>query len=526
MKIVSFVRKKSIIAVVTIVSLLLIINAVLVYHNKNIIVRNTAIIHKSDEISALVDQLLSVMLHNLEMGIRGYGVTKDVDILSPALDAINVKNKRFDAIKIALDSQQYDTAPLEELRNAYSDYMDFVLEMKKMIDLDSTQRVKEMMKEDRGLQVFLKWWDVGRKIQTYERTVKAQANSDYKSAVNNNLYLQAFILLIGLPTLGFVAYKLQSDERQRQSLLMKLDENNRRYIFNPGTTAAATDAEQVIGSSIVNLQQASEFIENISEGNYTTEWEGLSDANAALNETSLAGRLTNMRAQLEQMKREEERRLWSNEGLTRFSEIVRNHQSNLAQLTNEVIRFLTHYIGAQQGGLFVLREDGAGSYLELAACYAFDKKKFVERRIDIGVGLIGQAYLEGETTLLTKLPQGYTYITSGMGEATPGCLVIVPMKHNGKIEAIIEIASLVKLDDYRISFLEKAGEFVASALQGVRTTEKMQELLLASQRQAEEMRSTEEELRQNLEELQATQEAMVRKQEELNRMREADIQAN
>jgi CHASE3 domain sensor protein len=508
------------VVVVAIVSLLLITNAVLIFHNRNIMKRNAAIIHKSDEISLGVNALIGELLHNLEMGIRGYGVTKDPNLLSPALDAINVVDKRFDKIKVALDSQQYDVVPLEGLRGAFHDYMDFVMEMKKVAELDSMQQFRAMMREDRGLQVFLKWVDTGIKIMDYEKIVKAQANSEYQSAVNNNLYLQAFTLLIGLPTLGFVIYKIQTDDRQRQALLLKLEENNRRYIFNPGTAVEATDQERVIEDSIVNLQQASEFIENITDGKYTAEWTGLNDANESLNKTSLAGRLTNMRAQLAQMKRDEERRLWTNEGLTRFSEIVRNHQSNLAELTNQVMRFLTNYMGAQQGGLFVLREEGGSSYLELSACYAFDKKKFIERRIEIGVGLVGQVYLEGETTLLTKLPQGYTYITSGMGEATPGCLVIVPMKYNNNTEAIIEIASLVKLEDYKISFLEKAGEFVASALQGVRTTEKMQELLLTSQRQAEEMRATEEELRQNLEELQATQEAMIRKQEELDRVRE------
>jgi CHASE3 domain sensor protein len=523
MKIVSFIRKKSIVFLVTVVTLLLVINAVLVYHNKNIIVRNNAVIHESDQISYQVNQLLAELLHNLEMGIRGYGVTKDVNLLSPALDAINVGDDRFDDIKIALDSQQYDVTELENLRKTYHDYMDFVLEMKKMVELDSMQRFKEMMKEDRGLQVFLKWLDTGSKIIDHEKSLKAGANIEYQSAVNSNLYLQVFILLIGLPTLGYVIYRIQSDDRQRLLLLAKLEENNRRYIFNPGTTMEATDQERVIENSIANLQQASEFIENIAEGKYTAEWTGLNDANAVLNKTSLAGRLTNMRAQLEQMKRDEERRLWNNEGLTRFSEILRNHQSKSTDLANEVIRFLTQYLGAQQGGLFVLREEVAGSYLELSACYAFAKKKFVERRIDIGVGLIGQTYLEGETTLLTKLPQGYTYITSGMGEATPGSLVIVPMKYNNKTEAIIEIASLEKFQDFQIAFLEKAGEFVAAALQGVRTTEKMQELLATSQRQAEEMRATEEELRQNLEELQATQEAMIRKQEELDRMRVGEV---
>ena len=518
MKLLSFARKKSIVAIIVVVSLLLIVNAVLIYHNKNIIIKNAAIIHNSEKISSQVDQLVVVLLHNLEMGIRGYGVTKDANILSPALEAVQQVDPRFDTLKVALDSQRYDVAQLEVLHKAFHDYADFVMEMKKTADLDSMKTFKEMMKEDRGLQVFLKWIDIGIKISDYEKVLKAEANIEYRSAINNNLYLQIFILLIGLPTLGYVVYKIQSDEQQRLLLLKELEENNRKYIFNSGTPLVFNDPKHVIKNSIVNLQQASEFIENISEGNYTAEWTGLNNDNEALNETSLAGLLTNMREQLKQMKREEERRLWTNEGLTRFSEIVRNHQSKLTELSNEVIRFLTQYLGAQQGGLFVLREEESGSFLELTAAYAFDRKKFIERRIEIGVGLIGQTYLEGETTLLTKLPQGYTYITSGMGEATPGCLVIVPMKYNDKIEAIIELASLEKFEDHHISFLEKAGEFVASALQSVRTTEKMHQLLLTSQRQAEEMRATEEELRQNLEELQATQEAMIRKQEELDSM--------
>jgi transcriptional regulator with GAF, ATPase, and Fis domain len=239
---------------------------------------------------------------------------------------------------------------------------------------------------------------------------------------------------------------------------------------------------------------------------------------------NLAGRLTRMRDQLKQMKNEEERRQWSNEGLTLFSETVRNHQQNLTELSLEVVRFLTKYMNAQQGGLFVLREEEGESYLELAACYAFDRKKYIEKRVDIGVGLIGQAYLEEQTSLLTKIPQGYTYITSGMGEATPECLLIVPMKYNERTEAIIELASLEKFEDHQVAFIEKAGEFVASALQSVRTTEKMQKLLAASQQQAEEMRSTEEEMRQNFEELQATQEEMMRKQNEIDRIREEEAE--
>lgn len=518
----TFIRKNSIVIAVGVILVLLIMNSMLTYRNKAIIVKTDVAMNESEEIRSQMGQLVSELLHSLDLGVRAYGVTKSDSLFGPANDAIKFMDDRFDNIKEKLEAQHYDTAPLGELRNTYHGYADFILQMKHEASIDSMHTFQKMLKQDEGAKVFMRWVDVGMKIFAFEDELKAVAKSEYESAVNNNLYLQLFTLLVGVPTLGYVIYKIRNDERERFSLLTELDENNRKYIFNPGTSLTLSDPKQIIHSSIVNFQQASTFIENIAAGKYTAEWSGLNQDNETLNETNLAGRLSNMRDQLQQMKREEERRLWTNEGLTKFSETVRNHQSNLVELSNEVIRFITQYLGAQQGGLFILRQDETTSYLELAACYAYDRKKFIERRIEIGVGLIGQTYLEGQTTMLTKLPQGYTYITSGMGEATPGCVVIVPMKYNNQIEAIIEIASLEKFDDYRIAFLEKAGEFVASALQSARTTEKMQELLTTSQRQTEEMRATEEEMRQNFEELQATQEEMLRKQQEMDRIQEEE----
>lgn len=513
------------VAIITIV-LLLVTNVVLILQYKATLVENTAIKQKAEEIKYMSGQLIDYVLHNMDLGIRAYGATKNKDMLAPSMTAIEKIDEVFDKLEGGLQeqAQPYDVTGLKELRKTYIEYGKFIHEMARMIELDSMNTFRAMMSEDRGLKVFMHWNDVGVKISIHEDVINGQAEESYQAAINNNIYLQFFILIVSLPTLGFVIYKIRKDNRERFSLLTELEENNRKYVFNPGTSSYSNDQKQLIEHSIKNLQQASEFIENISEGRYDTTWTELSDANKALNEMNLAGRLTRMRDQLKQMKKEEERRLWSNEGITLFSETVRNHQKNLTELSLEVVRFLTKYMNAQQGGLFVLKEDESESYLQLAACYAFDRKKYIEKKIEIGVGLIGQAYLEGQTTLITKIPQGYTYITSGMGEATPACLLIVPMKYNERTEAIIELASLEKFEDYQVAFIEKAGEFVASALQSVRTTEKMQNLLDASQHQAEEMRSTEEEMRQNLEELQATQEEMVRKQKEIDRIREEEAE--
>jgi putative methionine-R-sulfoxide reductase with GAF domain/CHASE3 domain sensor protein len=523
-KLKDFLTRNAITVAIIMIVLLLATNVVLILQYKNTLVKNNATKQQAENIKTMSSQLIDYLLHNIDLGIRAYGATKNKELLSPSTTAIEKIDESFDKLERHLQAQSYEISGLKELRETYAEYGRYVNEMAHMVDLDSMDTFRKMMSEDRGMKVFMHWNDVGVKINIHEDLVKWQAEESYQAAINNNIYLQFFILIVSLPTLGFVIFKIRKDNSERFSLLKELEENNRKYVFNPGTSTYSNDQKQLIEHSIRNLQQASEFIESISEGRYDTTWTELSDANKALNEMNLAGRLTRMRDQLKQMKKEEERRLWSNEGITLFSETVRNHQKNLAELSLEVVRFLTKYMDAQQAGLFVLKEDEKEPYLELAACYAFDRKKYIEKKIEIGVGLIGQTYLEEQTSLLTKVPQGYTYITSGMGEATPECLLIVPMKYNGRTEAIIELASLEKFEDYQVAFIEKAGEFVASALQGVRTTEKMRNLLGASQRQAEEMRSTEEEMRQNLEELQATQEEMVRKQKEIDRIREEETE--
>jgi GAF domain-containing protein len=189
-------------------------------------------------------------------------------------------------------------------------------------------------------------------------------------------------------------------------------------------------------------------------------------------------------------------------------------------LTFNALTYLVKYTGSQQGSIFVVQDDGNGEpYLQLNACYAFEKRKFIEKRVSIGEGLIGQTYLEGTSLLLKTVPANYISITSGLGHATPSCVLIVPLKHNEEVQAMLELASFEEYKPYQVSFLEKAGEFIASAISTAQQTEKNKILMDQMQSQTEQMRAQEEELRQNLEELEATQEAMRRKGVDEERMR-------
>ena len=243
----------------------------------------------------------------------------------------------------------------------------------------------------------------------------------------------------------------------------------------------------------------------------------MTSENIKMNASTLAGNLINLRDRLKNVKKEDEQRNWANEGVAQFSEIVRAHQQNAEELAIRCIGFLTKYIQAQQGSLYIVDQSDNEICLKLAGCFAFDKRKFVEKTIAIGDGMVGQAYLEGDPIILKQVPQGYTHITSGLGGATPSSVVIVPLKADSLVVAVVEVATFHALRDYQISFLQRAGEFLASAIISTANTTKMKRMLEESETREQEMRQREEELRQNMEELQATQEELARRQKEYDR---------
>ncbi|MFN3316332.1 MAG: GAF domain-containing protein, partial [Raineya sp.] len=216
-----------------------------------------------------------------------------------------------------------------------------------------------------------------------------------------------------------------------------------------------------------NLKKTSEFAKNIGEGKFEYPYQVRSQKDV------LGFALLGMRENLLKVAEEDRKRNWANEGFNLFVNILRSNYDNLNELSYNIISNLVKYLKANQGGLFVTVEDNKNNvFLELKAAFAYDRRKYEEARIEIGQGLVGQAVLEKDILHLDKLPEDYIQIASGLGDAPPRHLLIVPLLDNNEAYGAIEIASFKNFEDYEIAFVEKLSENIASTLASVKNAEK------------------------------------------------------
>jgi methyl-accepting chemotaxis protein len=262
------------------------------------------------------------------------------------------------------------------------------------------------------------------------------------------------------------------------------------------------------------VKLAANFVQGIERGELDVKFDHEDEQSLKSNDL-LLGSLLNMRDQLKKFNSKESERKWVTEGFAKFVDILKSNTDS-QELYDSIIVTLIKYLGANQGGLFIINDEAENNpFIELVAYYAYERKKYMEKRIAFGEGLIGQCVLEQETIYLTKVPQGYVEITSGLGHATPSSVILVPLKVNDVVHGVVEVASFVEIPGYQREFLEKVSENIASAIAGNKVKVKTDKLLSESREQSQRLLEQEEEMRQNVEELHATQEQMVRQEKEL-----------
>jgi len=268
------------------------------------------------------------------------------------------------------------------------------------------------------------------------------------------------------------------------------------------------DIHVTINTIIQNQSNLASFAERIGDGNYQVHYEKLGDND------KIGIALLGMCDKLQKVNAEEKRRNWANEGFAKFSEILRN-ESNEKSLSDKLLVALIKYINANQGTIYLKYGEEEKYFLKLISSYAWDRMKYEDKEIEMGEGLIGQAAAEREHVYLTDIPENFIRITSGLGEALPSSVLIMPLCNNTDILGVMEFAFFRNLEKYEIDFLEKIATSIATTLSSVKTNEQTLKLLGESRQMTQEMKLQEGELIKQAEELMSKEETLLRSMKEL-----------
>ena len=213
---------------------------------------------------------------------------------------------------------------------------------------------------------------------------------------------------------------------------------------------------------------------------------------------------------------------WLKTNLARFTRMLQG-QRDMTTVAQMVLSELAPLVDAQQGVFYVNSTDNGQPVMRLLGGYAYKKRKNLANEFRAGEGLVGQCTLERERILVTNVPSNYVYVTSGLGEAPPNNIVVLPVLFEGDVKAVIELSTFQTFSETHLTFLDQLTESIGIVLNTIAANTRTEDLLLQSQSLAGELQSQQDELKKTNEQLEQQAESL-RESEELLKSQQEELQ--
>jgi CheY-like chemotaxis protein/signal transduction histidine kinase/HAMP domain-containing protein len=242
----------------------------------------------------------------------------------------------------------------------------------------------------------------------------------------------------------------------------------------------------------------------------------------------LKDNINQMIANLRDTTQKNQEQDWLKTNLARFTRMLQG-QRDLLSVSKQILSELAPLVHAQQGLFYIMDNgsaEGAEPVLKLLSTYAYRERKNLANRFYLGEGLVGQCALEKDRILLTEVPSDYIKISSGLGEATPLNIVVLPVLFESQVKAVIELASFHRFSDIHLTFLDQLTESIAIVINTIEAGMRTEELLKQSQALAEELQGQQRELTETNRRLEEQARTLTASEELLKQQREQLQQTN
>ncbi|MFD9488997.1 ATP-binding protein, partial [Streptomyces sp. NPDC059991] len=201
---------------------------------------------------------------------------------------------------------------------------------------------------------------------------------------------------------------------------------------------------------------------------------------------------------------------WLESNLARLAGLMQGHR-DLMEVADLILRELTPLVNAQYGAFFLADPDADGTPsrttsttkgLAFIAGYGSAQAATVDTTGMPGHGLVRQAALEKKRILFDEAPPDYIKISSGLGEAPPASVVIIPILFEDKLLGVIELASFSRFSDVHLAFFDQFVNTIGVAINTIIANSRTESLLSESQRLAIQLQERSDELQRQQAELQ------------------------
>jgi HAMP domain-containing protein/signal transduction histidine kinase/ActR/RegA family two-component response regulator len=192
---------------------------------------------------------------------------------------------------------------------------------------------------------------------------------------------------------------------------------------------------------------------------------------------------------------------WLESNLSRIAGLMQGHR-DLVEVADLILRELTPLVSAQYGAFFLAERGADGTpVLAFIAGYGYGDRQLVRERIPLGHGLVGQAAVEQRRMLITEAPKDFIKINSGLGEAAPASVIILPVLFEDQLLGVIELASFSRFSDVHLAFFDQMVDTIGVAINTIIGNARTESLLSESQRLAQQLQERSDELQRQQAEL-------------------------
>jgi HAMP domain-containing protein/CheY-like chemotaxis protein/signal transduction histidine kinase len=293
-----------------------------------------------------------------------------------------------------------------------------------------------------------------------------------------------------------------------------------------GTWKALTDSVNAMANSLtVQVRNIADVATAVTKGDLTRQITVAAKGELDELKQNINQMIGNLRETTERNQEQD----WLKTNLAKFSRMMQG-QKDLESVSRLIMSELTPLVSAHHGAFFIADGEEGETTLRLIASYAYRARKHVTTHFHLGEGLVGQSALEKSPILLQNVPDDYIQITSGLGEAPPRNIIVLPILFEGEIKGVVELASFLPFSVIHQAFLDQLADTIGVVLNMIQANMRTEELLEQSQKltqelqiQSKELQTQQEELKRSNAELEA-QARTLRQSEELLKEQQEELQ--